>query len=309
MHVHRTRHDRDFTVVPNGITRNRGLSFTARGLLGYLIGLPDGFKEDTRTLADGNPGVGRKGIEKAIDELIEARYYFRVTTRDEKGLVRTRTYVFDQPQKDFSPLPATPGTGSATAGEAGTYPFGEKNSSKNEKKNPPLPPAEEAAPATSVAEREGSGEERDDRSPQLAEAARVLRRLAAVDPRLKLGDRQIAKLAPEVAGWLDRGATVGEITDAVTRGLPVKVYSAARLIADRLDRKRPERRRQWKRYTECADGCGRPLPAGQDTGICGVCSGVEPSETARALLAEAESGPLAPEGLAAFRAARAAVAK
>ncbi|NUK43205.1 hypothetical protein HRW13_20550, partial [Streptomyces lunaelactis] len=115
MQIHRTRHDRDFTVVPNGITRNRKLSFTARGLLGYLIGLPNGFREDVKTLADKNPGVGRKGIENAIDELIAEKYYFRVTTRDAQGLIRTQVYVFDEPQKTFSPLPAMPGTGTATA--------------------------------------------------------------------------------------------------------------------------------------------------------------------------------------------------
>jgi hypothetical protein len=315
MQIHRTRHDRDFTVVPHGIARNRNLSFTARGLLGYLISLPNGFKEDVKTLADRNPVVGRKGIENAIDELIAERYYFRVTTRDAQGLIRTQVYVFDQPQEDFSPLPASPGTGTAVAGDAGTYPFGKKNSSKNETKNPPSPPAEKPAPAALAPEREGFSEKQDK---QTTEAARILRRFAAIDSRLKLSERQVAKLAPSVADWLDRGATIAEITDAVTQGLPAKVYSAARLVEDRLDRKRPERKRQWKQFADCAtDGCGRLLPAGQETGICGVCSGVELTDFARELIAasqgetpgEAPSGALAPEGLARFRAARAAMAK
>lgn len=317
MQIHRTRHDRDFTVVPNGITRNRKMSFTARGLLGYLIGLPNGFREDVKTLADKNPGVGRKGIENAIDELIEQRYYFRVTARDEKGLIRTQVYVFDQPQQDFSPLPVTPGSGAATAGDAGTYPFGEKNSSKNETKTPPSPPAEEPAPAESAPAREGTSGKQDK---QMAEAARILRRFAAIDSRLKLSERQVAKLAPSVADWLDRGATVGVITDAVTQGLPSKVYSAARLIADRLDRKRPERKRQWRTYADCSERCGNLLPAGQETGICAECSlgttayfaiDCETGEIADAPDAPPlpEPGPLAPQGLAAFRAARAAMAQ
>ncbi|KOG26828.1 hypothetical protein [Streptomyces viridochromogenes] len=309
MQIHRTRHAGNFTVVPNGIAQNRKLSFTARGLLEYLISLPNGTKEDARTLADDNPGVGRKGISDALDELIRERYYFRVTNRDDQGRIRTETYVFDTPQDDFSPLPASPGTGAAGARDAGTSPSGEKDFSKDGGKNPPFPPAEETAPAAPAEEGEGSSEKQEDQSPQLAEAARIVRRFATFDGRLKLSERQVAKLAPSVADWLDRGATIGEITDAVTQGLPAKVYSAARLIADRLDRKRPERKRQWKQYADCEDGCGRVLPAGQDSGICGVCAGVVPTDFARELLNEAERGPLAPEGLAAFRAARAAMAK
>ncbi|NUK41793.1 hypothetical protein HRW13_13050, partial [Streptomyces lunaelactis] len=184
-----------------------------------------------------------------------------------------------------------------------------------EKKTPPSPPAEEPAPAAPAPAREGFSQKQDK---QTAEAARILRRFAAIDSRLSMSERQVAKLALSVADWLDRGATIGEITDAVTQGLPAKVYSAARLVADRLDRKRPERKRQWKQFADCATvGCGRLLPAGQESGICGVCSGVELTDFARELIAasqgetpgEAPTAPLAPEGLARFRAARAAMAK
>ncbi|MGW0705076.1 hypothetical protein ACWD4G_03710 [Streptomyces sp. NPDC002643] len=316
MQIHRTRHAGNFTVVPNGIAQNRRLSFTARGLLEYLISLPSGAKEDARTLADNNPGVGRKGISDALDELIRERYYFRVTNRDDQGRIRTETYVFDTPQDSFSPLPASPGTGAAGATDAGTSPSGERNSSKDGGKIPPFPPQDSDAP-TGAEQREGTSEKRDK---QTAEAARILRRFAAIDSRLKLSERHVAKLAPSVADWLDRGATIGEITDAVTQGLPSKVYSAARLIADRLDRKRPERKRQWKTYTDCPEGCGNLLPAGQDAGICNECAlgtaayfeiDCETGEIADAPESPAlpEPGPLAPQGLAAFRAARAAMAQ
>ncbi|MFJ3974901.1 hypothetical protein [Streptomyces sp. NPDC090021] len=257
--------------MPNSIAQNKGLSFTARGLLGYLISLPSGTKENVRKLADENPKVGRKGIEHAIDELIEHRYYFRVTTRDDEGLIRTQVYVFDEPQDSFSPLPALPGTGEPGGEEAGTSPSGKRNSSKDGGKLPPFPPADEHHPAASAA-REGSSKKQDTQAPQLTEAARIVRRFAAIDSRLNLSERQVAKLAPSVADWLGRGATIGEITDAVTQGLPSKVYSAARLIADRLDRKRPEPKRQWKQYADCPEGCGNLLPAGQESGICAECA-------------------------------------
>ncbi|WP_151775053.1 hypothetical protein [Streptomyces abyssomicinicus] len=83
---------------------------------------------------------------------------------------------------------------------------------------------------------------------------------------------------PAVCRWLVRGATVVEITDALTQGLPGKVYSVGRLLADRLERKLPAARRRWKSYAECGSpGCGGLLPDGQETGICTGCAvgGVE----------------------------------
>ncbi|MFJ4218810.1 hypothetical protein ACIP27_39635, partial [Streptomyces hydrogenans] len=141
--------------------------------------------------------------------------------------------------------------------------------------------------------------------PQAAEAARVLRGLVSVDARLRLSARQVARLVPSVADWLDRGATVTEILDALTQGLPRTLYSAPAVLADRLDRKRPARRRRWKTYADCADGCGRLLPEGRDSGSCGACAGgAEPSVPDPAPRPQPPSGPLAPEGFAAFRAAR-----
>ncbi|MGP3686255.1 hypothetical protein ACTVZO_16370 [Streptomyces sp. IBSNAI002] len=320
MRIHRTRHDRDFTVVPNRTARNRKLSFTARGLWLHLISLPNGAKEDVRTLADNNPGVGRKGVANALDELVAQGYYFRFTIRDpETGRVWTETALHDLPQTEDSPAPASPGTGDLAPGHAGAPLSGERISSKKQGKIPPFPPVVEPAQVAASAVREGSSEKQDNQTPQLVEAARIVRRFAAVDSRLNLSERQAAKLAPSVADWLDRGATIGEITDAVTQGLPSKVYSAARLIEDRLDRKRPERKRQWKQYADCAERCGNLLPAGQDTGICTECAlgtaayfeiDCTTGEIADAPEAPAldAPGPLAPQGLAVFRAARAAMA-
>lgn len=283
MRIQRTPRRANFTVLGNDVLRNRELSFTARGILGYLLSLPDGAEVDVRKLADKNPRIGRKGVKDAVDELIERGYYFRHTYRDDRGRVRTDTYVFDTPQAAFSPLPPTPGTGTPTPGAAGNLPSGVKDLvSKNDDKTPPTSP--DPQPVTDAGQGEG-----DDQ--KMREAARILRRLAAIDTRLKLSDRHVRNLTPSVADWLDRGATIGEITDAVTQGLPAKVYSAARLIEDRLDRKRPERKRQWKQYADCAERCGRLLPAGQETGICAVCSGVELSDFARELIAGAKPEP------------------
>lgn len=289
MRIHRTHHDRDFTVVPNSLARNRSLSFTARGLLLHLVSLPDGAREDVRTLADRNPGVGRKGVANALDELVAAGYYLRFTIRDpETGKVWTETAVHDTPQTLGSPLPAMPGTGRPGTTEAGTLPTGVKNTvSKDLGKEPSLPsvttPEAPAAPAA----REGSN--KTDQEPQTApaapaaptaptapvdpEASRILAALEGVDARIRLTGRQVRDLAPLASQWLTRGYSAPEITDAVVQGLPAKVYAPAKLVADRLTRKMPARRRQWRTFADCSDGCGRVLPAGQDSGQCSVCSG------------------------------------
>lgn len=126
---------RAFTVLGNEVVRDRRLSFTARGILCYLLSLPDGSREDVRTLADKHPGVGRRGVAKAVDELVRYGYHLRRTVRDpQTGHVRTETFVYDTPhtgdrpeppQPDPDPAPATdPGTGEREDGETGASPLG-----------------------------------------------------------------------------------------------------------------------------------------------------------------------------------------
>ncbi|MFZ3499222.1 hypothetical protein ACODT5_39450 [Streptomyces sp. 5.8] len=120
---------------------------TPRGLLAYLLSLPDGAREDVRTLADKNPGLGRRGVSKTLDELVEIGYYVRRTVRDQdSGQVRTETYVFDTPQATgAAPLPAPAGTGEAEDGKAGTFPKGNKNS--EEEPTHPVPAVADEPPA------------------------------------------------------------------------------------------------------------------------------------------------------------------
>lgn len=309
MHVQRTRHDRDFTIIPNAIARNRGLSFTARGILVHLLSLPSGARVDVKTLADQNPGVGRKGVANALDELVAAGYYVRHTGRDPKtGRVRTETAVYDTPQGQeepaVSPLPASPGTGEPADGKAGTLPTGVKELGCKDLENPsPSPSVQEPAVEAPVAAREGSSESQD-----LRQAVAVLARLEDADRRLRLSRKDLLRLAPLAARWLERNVPATELVDAVVQGLPPTVYSPARLVADRLTRKLPEPRRTWARYAECGQ-CRNPLPAGQSSGICAGCAGVAPavpSEDPEALSAFVSARASAVR--AAMRAARSAVA-
>lgn len=95
--VHRTKHSEQYVIVPNYITRDRQLSFRARGLLAYLLSLPNGWHLSTDELAKANPD-SRKGTRDAMRELREAGYVLVKTERGSDGRTRRRLEVFDVAQ-------------------------------------------------------------------------------------------------------------------------------------------------------------------------------------------------------------------
>ncbi|WP_329116479.1 helix-turn-helix domain-containing protein [Streptomyces sp. NBC_01465] len=240
---------RAFTVLGNDVLRDRRLSFTARGLLAYLLSLPDGAREDARTLADKNPGIGRRGISKALDELVEHGYYVRCTTHDpESGQVRTETFVFDVPQDPDAPLPAPAGTGEAQVGNSGASPLGAEN------------PVEEPSHPDA----------------DIARGAALLGRLGRVEPKLALSVADTLALAPLALPWLDCGVSESAIRALLADGLPPVVFSARGILGDRLVRKLPAQQGPPAPvFAECGD-CHDPLPRGQEAGICEGCTGVTP---------------------------------
>ncbi|MFI6873063.1 hypothetical protein ACIBL6_06460 [Streptomyces sp. NPDC050400] len=255
MQIHRIRrHERDFTVIANKAIRDPRLSHTARGILVYVLSLPSGTQVNVRTLSDGFP-QGRLAVSKAVKELRELGYWVTRTEREPATRrIVSSVDVYEVPAAG-EPVPGRVGTG-----ESGAFsPDGGMDSYEDGGQNPPCPPAAKAEPV-----------EPDLGDPRAVESARILRRLGVVDPRLQLSERRVRELVPEVGVWLERGASAAEIVDAVSSGLPAKVYSAARLIADRLVRKRPARKRAWRRVFECPE-CRDPLPWGQESGKCRVC--------------------------------------
>ncbi|MGW1866143.1 helix-turn-helix domain-containing protein [Streptomyces mauvecolor] len=279
MRINRSARTRYFTVLGNEVLRDRRLSFTARGLLAYLLSLPDGAREDVRTLADKNPGLGRRGVSKALDELVEYGYYIRRTVRDDgSGQVRTETYVFDSPQADCAaPLPTPAGPGEAETGKAGAFPKGNKNPEEE-----PTHPVPATATAVPQAGRVEGGAPAETTPAPVSEAtgrgAAMLSRLASIEPRLALSAADTLALAPLAARWLENGVSELEARSLLTAGLPAAVHSARALLMDRLVRKLPAPRTRRDAaapatpLVECAE-CRDPLPRGQQTGICSVCAG------------------------------------
>lgn len=101
MTVVRTRHEKQFVIIPNAIAQNRRLTFAARGLLTYLLSLPDGYRVSVRSLAE-QFVEGHAAINRMKNELMEHGY---VTQRrlNVNGRWQWEMTVFDTPR------PTTPG--------------------------------------------------------------------------------------------------------------------------------------------------------------------------------------------------------
>ncbi|WP_194891326.1 helix-turn-helix domain-containing protein [Catenulispora pinisilvae] len=264
MRIHGTRQNGFFTKVPNLTVRDHALSFTARGLLAYMLSLPDGAREDVKTLA--NKSVeGRGAVSRALHELESRGYLARTKSRDDEGRIRTHVEVFadrDGASVQVEPATVTPGTGRPGGGKSGSKP--EESGFKDS-----LPPVEAVEEPHSGAESVGREGGEPSRSISL------LTRLGRDEPRLHLAASEAASLAPLVDAWLAKGATPNHVTSALTGGLPERVHQAAALLRHRLVTKMPAEapprgpRFEWH---ECAD-CGAPLRA---AGLCQNCTNVSP---------------------------------
>lgn len=103
MIIRAPRPETGWTTVPNSLSRDRRLSFTARGVLLYLISRPDNWQCSTANLinecADSEKPVKRDGIRTLLNELERHGYIHRVQRRGKNGrMARVDTYVSECPE-------------------------------------------------------------------------------------------------------------------------------------------------------------------------------------------------------------------
>lgn len=276
MHIHRSRHARGFTVLPNTLLQDRRLSYTARGLLADLLSRPDGWTEDGRRMADTSP-QGRLAVAKALRELTAAGHYRVERVRRGDGTFVSEAHVYDTPQ--LRPGLTRPGSGGAAADDRGAHPV------KDRGKVPTLP-AQRSRPAE---DRPARGEDGRRKPPMIqpagigtagppdaavGEAVSTLFRVLRPEPRLRLGTVEAVALAPLVAPWLERGYGQHDLAEALLGGLPDRVHSAPAILRDRLTRKLPPAPEPaapaTPRWPECGT-CARPIP---HEGVCRSCAGL-----------------------------------
>lgn len=95
--ITRQKRKDNFTVVNNDILQNSKLSWAAKGMLVYLLHLPDGWQINVADLWNRSKN-GRDATAAIIKELIQAGYVTRTKVKGEKNLFKGYDYtVSDEP--------------------------------------------------------------------------------------------------------------------------------------------------------------------------------------------------------------------
>ncbi len=99
--IRRAQLGRGFTTLSNDIVQSTTLTFRAKGLLLYLLSLPDNFVLRVNTLVDRYP-EGKHIIYQTLEELKNYGLIDRVQYRDEKGKISSWDYLaYDAVQVDL----------------------------------------------------------------------------------------------------------------------------------------------------------------------------------------------------------------
>ncbi len=96
MKLNRVTRNRGWTTLPNEIHQDPTLSFRARGVLAYLLHLPDGWETDSERISRAGK-EGRDAVRSALTELERHRYLFRLKIQGEGGRWRTEYYLHEVP--------------------------------------------------------------------------------------------------------------------------------------------------------------------------------------------------------------------
>ncbi|WP_159425880.1 hypothetical protein [Streptomyces noursei] len=248
--------------MPNDIIRHPRLSSDAVRLLTWQLSLPDGVDEPLSTTAK-RAGIKKTAFIRAKRELSAEGYLHEWRRQGPAGRWSTVQLVSNVPLgaaeaagvRDGRPADGIPAVGEPMGRAVG-------RSLENTVENIPNPPSPDEqidgqAPVLGHAAkddgREGGQSPNDEKTPapepdvaptmpqELVErAAQALAAVSHDERRLRLGGREVRQLAPLAGEWLQRGATIRDIREALTSGLPETVHCPVALARDRLVRKMPD---------------------------------------------------------------------
>ncbi|WP_433546157.1 hypothetical protein ACQPZG_14310 [Streptomyces sp. CA-294286] len=308
-----TRHRNRFTVVGDHFSQHPDLSFLARGLGLYIQSLPDGVIIAIKFLSARFPESEAR-IATGLRELETAGYLSRDRVRLPNGQIVTRTTFRNHveaeagaaapavrqdrtPRPPREQAPARPSVRQPAPPRAPSVPPSPVDAPPQEQQAqpsgelPPLwagfddvPPQQQpGVPATPVPPQRPQA--RRPRlplptprtfDPERDQAARdLLASLRVDDPRLTLADRDVHRLGPAVASWLERRVAPEAVRQELLKGLPERPDSPRALIAHRLTVNMPGALPpapvvvRPDPLQDC-DGCGRVFRA-PGPGRCGDC--------------------------------------
>lgn len=133
------KRENPFVMIDKTGLRDKNLSWKAKGLLAYLISLPDDWKIHERELATHSKD-GRDSTRSAMKELIEHGYVVRRQLRGEAGkFAEYETVVYEIPQERDSEAVST-ADGFSDHGETdhGETDFGKSENGKSDRTNKDL---------------------------------------------------------------------------------------------------------------------------------------------------------------------------
>ncbi|GAA2707797.1 MULTISPECIES: hypothetical protein [Streptomyces] len=278
---------RSFTQLPNEILRNPRLSSDAVRLLAWHVSLPPG--ADAPPLSDTarRAGIKTTAFQRAKRELKAEGYVHEWRTQGRRGRWGTFQLVSNVPLTDEEARAVRDGWASPSTEE-------------------PAVGGPECPPVGRSPEKTGGTTSLPPHHPLADRGAVVLASVAREERRLRLGRRDIQQLAPLAGEWLERGATLAEVREALTAGLPAQIHSVAGLVRNRLLRKMPEAAPAAPPpvpLLTCAGGCGRVVRGADATATCRECrstpaadvsGAVEATRRGMAAVREALRGGLGP---------------
>lgn len=214
------RHTTRYTVVGNHLAQHRELSLVAIGLALHIQSLPAGALVGIKFLSARFPDSEHR-IAGALRELEAHGYLKRTRERLASGKVVTRTVSYNQPGS----------TATAAPRPARTPERPQKSASAPE---PTPDAAQPPAPTPRPVPREPLPEPRTPDLERRRTAAALLTDLHRHEPRLLLAERDVRRLAPAAAAWLERGAAPDAVRRTLTARLPDDLKHPVGLLAHRL---------------------------------------------------------------------------
>jgi hypothetical protein len=95
--VRAPRSEKGWVAIPNATIRDRRLSWKDRGILAFILSLPDDAETTIAKLTEAGPD-GTDSTRAALKRLAECGYVKRVKARRPDGTWSTLTYVYDTPE-------------------------------------------------------------------------------------------------------------------------------------------------------------------------------------------------------------------
>jgi hypothetical protein len=97
MEVIRVIKNKNYTTISNQLFKNKGISLKAKGLMAYLLSLPNDWDLSINGIVSTSM-EGRGSIGNIFKELIAAGYIERIQIRDKGKFVGYDYFVFEQPK-------------------------------------------------------------------------------------------------------------------------------------------------------------------------------------------------------------------